>query len=110
MEILPPIHSLSSNRSFSEVGISLSFSQSPFGHSSLTPPPVRHISAGLPARCTLDKVNENSSPEVLDFGGQTKSTLSRRRFCKAACFLHWGTFVFPGPPSRSAPFMRPAGK
>jgi hypothetical protein len=57
------------NRSFSEVGISLAFSQTPFGHSSLTPPPVRNISAGLAARCTLDKASEHSSPEVLNICG-----------------------------------------
>jgi hypothetical protein len=57
------------NRSFSEVGISLSLSQASFGHSSLTPPPVRNISAGLPARCTLDKVSKNSSLEVLNIYG-----------------------------------------
>jgi hypothetical protein len=57
------------NRSFSEVGISLSFSQAPFGHSSVTPPPARNISAGLPARCTLDMVSENYSRQVLNICG-----------------------------------------
>jgi hypothetical protein len=73
------------NRSFSEVGISLSFSQAPFGHSSLTPPPVRNISAGLPARCTIDKMSEHSSPEVLNIccGGRITESIARSSWLMA---------------------------
>ena len=56
------------NRSLSEVGISLSFLQAPFGHSSVAPPPVQNISAGLPTLHSR-QVSEHSSPEVLNICG-----------------------------------------